>query len=73
MRKGGVDMEEKNESVIARVRRFMDDVALEMRRSTWPDRRTLVSHTIVVIVSVLMLGLFVGVSDRILTWLLRLI
>jgi preprotein translocase subunit SecE len=66
-------MEEKKGSLITRFKRFIDDVALEMRRSTWPDRKTLVSHTIIVIVSVLMLGVFVGISDRFLTTLLKLL
>jgi len=66
-------MEENNVSVVARIKQFFSDVMLEMRRSTWPDRKTLVSHTVIVIVSVLMLGLYVGVSDRVLTWLLKLI
>ncbi len=42
-----------------------------MKKSTWPDRKTLVSHTVIVIVSVCMLGLFVGISDKILATLLR--
>ena len=66
-------MEENNVSLVARIKQFFSDVMLEMRRSTWPDRKTLVSHTVIVIVSVLMLGFYVGVSDRVLTWLLKLI
>ena len=66
-------MEKNNESVLARIKRFNSEVALEMKRSTWPDRKTLVSQTVVVIVSVLMLGFFVWISDRLLTWLLKLI
>jgi preprotein translocase SecE subunit len=66
-------MEEKKGSLITRFKRFTDDVALEMRRSSWPDRRTLVSHTVIVIVSVLMLGFFVGISDKIITTLLKLL
>jgi preprotein translocase SecE subunit len=72
-RKDILKMEEKKGSLIARFKRFIDDVALEMRRSSWPDRRTLVSHTVIVIVSVLMLGFFVGISDKIITTLLKLL
>jgi preprotein translocase SecE subunit len=74
--------EEKKQSLLKRgidylralVRRFNDylhETWLEMKRSTWPDRRALVSHTVVVIVGVLLLGLYVGVSDWILENCLR--
>ncbi len=66
-------MEEKKDSVIVRVKRFLNDVVLEMKRSSWPDRKTLVSHTIIVIVSVCMLGIYVGLSDKLLATLIRLL
>ena len=66
-------MEEKKDSVIVRFKRFLNDVVIEMKRSSWPDRKTLVSHTIIVIVSVCMLGIYVGLSDKFLATLLRLL
>jgi preprotein translocase SecE subunit len=77
-------MEEKKESVLERfkrflndvaleIKRFLNDVALEMKRSTWPDRKTLISHTIIVVVSVFMLGLFVGINDKVIAALLKLL
>ncbi len=66
-------MEEKKDSVIVRFKRFLNDVVIEMKRSSWPDRKTLVSHTIIVIVSVCMLGIYVGISDKFLATLLRLL
>jgi preprotein translocase SecE subunit len=66
-------MEEKKDSVIVRFKRFLDDVVIEMKRSSWPDRKTLVSHTVIVIVSVCMLGIYVGLSDKFLATLLRLL
>ena len=60
----------KTDSAITRFKGFLNEVSLEMKRSTWPERKTLVSHTIIVIVSVLMLGIFVGVSDKILAYVL---
>jgi preprotein translocase subunit SecE len=64
-------MKESQDSVVTRFRAFLHEVVLEMKRSSWPERKTLVSHTIIVIVSVCMLGLFVGISDKILATLLR--
>ncbi len=66
-------MAEKNDSIIVRFKRFLNDVVIEMKRSSWPDRKTLVSHTIIVIVSVCMLGIYVGLSDKFLATLLRLL
>jgi len=66
-------MAEKTDSIIVRVKRFLNDVVVEMKRSSWPDRKTLVSHTIIVIISVCMLGIYVGLSDKFLATLLRLL
>jgi len=63
-------MKQDTDSVVTRIKTFIDEVTLEMKRSTWPERKTLVSHTVIVIVSVIMLGVFVGVSDKILATLL---
>ena len=63
--------DESRQSPLLRIRSYLHEVVLEMKRSTWPDRRALVSHTIVVIVGVLLLGLYVGVSDKVLEVCLR--
>jgi len=64
----------KLQSFFEGVRTFFDDVAMEMKKSSWPDRDELVSSTVVVIVSALIISAFVGVSDfvlhRLLRWLL---
>mgnify|MGYP002725826366 CR=1 FL=1 len=64
-------MKESTESIGRRFKRFLHEVVLGRRRSTWPEGKTLVSHTIIVSGSVCMLGLFVGISDKILATLLR--
>ncbi|MBT3193088.1 MAG: preprotein translocase subunit SecE [Verrucomicrobia bacterium] len=64
-------MKQKTDTIVARFKNFLNEVVLEMKRSSWPERKTLVSHTIIVIVSVCMLGVFVGISDKILATLLR--
>ncbi|MBM4143121.1 MAG: preprotein translocase subunit SecE [Lentisphaerae bacterium] len=52
---------------------FLGEVAGETRKSTWPDRHELVESTAVVIVAVVLLAVFVGASDQILIWLLKLV
>jgi len=56
-----------------RVSRFFNETVLEIKRSTWPDRRTLVMHTVIVIAGVFALGVYVGLSDKIVAAFLRLL
>jgi preprotein translocase SecE subunit len=65
--------DEKKEPVaFKRLHAFLHETVLEMKRSTWPDRRTLVMHTVIVIAGVLCAGLYVGISDKVLAVCLRL-
>lgn len=50
---------------------FVNEVAAEARRATWPTRQELFSSTVVVIVTLVLLGMFVGVCDKILVLLLK--
>lgn len=61
----------ESQNFLKRAGFFIDEVVLEMKKSSWPDKKSLVSHTIIVIVSVLMLGVYIGVSDRVLATLLK--
>lgn len=58
---------------VEQVRNFSGEVFGEMRKSTWPERQELIESTIVVIISVLLLSVFVGISDKLLVTLLRLL
>ncbi|MBU1909712.1 MAG: preprotein translocase subunit SecE, partial [Verrucomicrobia bacterium] len=46
-------------------------VRMEMKKCSWPSRSELADSTMVVIVSVVMIAIFVGLSDLVLTGLLR--
>jgi preprotein translocase subunit SecE len=52
-------------NVVTRIRSFLDEVVVELKKATWPTRKELVDSTIVVIITVLMLGLFVSFFDLI--------
>ena len=52
---------------------FWDEVVTETRKCNWPERQELVESTVVVIVAVVLLAAFVGVSDKLLVTLLRLL
>ena len=63
----------KVREMLLAVRTFVEDTISEMRKSTWPERQELVESTMVVIVAVLLLSAFVGVSDKVLVVLLKLL
>jgi len=46
-----------------RVRDFLTEVTTELKKSSWPTRKELVDSTVVLIVTVLMLGIFVALAD----------
>jgi len=63
----------KVQEVITGVRTFVEDVRNELKKCSWPTRAELFESTIVVIVSVLIVGVFVGASDIVLLTLLKLV
>lgn len=52
---------------------FFDEVMSEMRKTTWPTRQELIGSTMVVIVSVLMVGFMIAIYDKTLVEILKLI
>lgn len=50
---------------------FLGEVKAELKKCTWPTRRELLGSTMVVVVSVVILGVFVGLSDTVLMQVLR--
>ncbi len=58
---------------IVKLAGFINEVGLELKKSAWPTRAELQEHTFVVIMSVIFLGVFVGLSDLILMRVLHLI
>ena len=55
------------------VKIFSTDVTGEVIKSSWPSRQELIESTIVIIISVILLALFIGVSDKMLFILLKLL
>ena len=63
----------KIQAFIIKVAGFINEVGLELKKSAWPTRVELQESTLVVIMSVIVLGAFVGLSDLILMRVLHLI
>ena len=58
---------------IVKLAGFINEVGLELKKSAWPTRAELQESTLVVIMSGIVLGAFVGLSDLILMRILDLI
>ena len=55
-----------------KVLKFFRDLISETKKISWPSRKTVINNTIVVIVSILVIGIFIWVLDALLTFLLGL-
>ena len=58
---------------IDKAKTFVGEVKTELKKSAWPTRPELVESTVIVIITVLMLGAFVGVSDKVLVMVISLL
>jgi preprotein translocase subunit SecE len=54
-------------SVFRALADYVRDVRVEMSKVTWPSRRELRDQTLVVIVMVIIVSIFIGIVDRLLT------
>ncbi|MBU0570648.1 MAG: preprotein translocase subunit SecE [Candidatus Omnitrophica bacterium] len=50
-----------------KVGKFLGQVKAEMGKVAWPSKDELISSTVVVIVATLLLGVFIGVCDLVLS------
>jgi preprotein translocase subunit SecE len=57
--------------LLKRLKTFLSEVKIELKKCTWPTRQELFGSTMVVVISVLIIGVFVGLSDTVLMGLLR--
>lgn len=66
----------QDKPVTMRIGKFFRDSRAELRKVTWPNRKELVTYTIVVIVSTAIVAVFLGIVDlifaQLLAWLGRL-
>ena len=53
----------KKPNLIVKTQTFFAEVVTELKKSAWPTRKELLDSTLVVIVTMLVLGIFVAVAD----------
>jgi len=56
---------------INKIRQFLTEVFVELKKSAWPTRSELVDSTLVVLVTVVLLGVFVATADVVFAWVVR--
>ncbi len=55
-----------------KVRTFLKEVKIEMKKVTWPNRDDLTTYTVVVLIVVLIMAVYIGIVDRVMGLFLRL-
>jgi len=66
-------MAEAGVGLFKKTGKFLREVRAELKKVTWPTRRELTTYTIVVLVSVALVGGIIWIADTILVKLLSLI
>ncbi len=60
-------------SVWIKMTKFLREVRAEMRKVAWPNRKELIAYTSVVLVTVVIVSVYIGVVDVVLSELLNLL
>ena len=58
---------------MASIGNYMEEVAKEMRKVTWPTQKELISNTVVTIVASVVIALFIFATDRVISTVLEVI
>ena len=53
--------------MVGKITKFLNEVRVEFKKVTWSTREELIGSTAVVIVTILLLALFVGIVDALLS------
>ena len=59
--------------MIAKIQKFVGEVTVELKKVSWSTRKELVDATWIVIISSVLLGVFIGSTDFVLSKLLGII
>ena len=59
--------------MIANVKNFVTEVTVELKKVSWSTRRDLIDSTWLILISAIMLGVFIGITDFVLSKVLGII
>jgi preprotein translocase subunit SecE len=57
--------------VLAKANQFLQEVKVELGKVTWPMRKETVATAWIVVVIIVLISLYLGACDVVLTWLMR--
>ncbi len=58
-------------SRLAQARKFINEVRIEARKTTWPEYRETLQATLMVVLMVIFVALFLWLVDSVLSWLVQ--
>ena len=50
-----------------KIKAYLEEVAKEMRKVSWPHRRELISNTVITIIATIVIALFIWGADQVIT------
>ncbi|MBE6853320.1 MAG: preprotein translocase subunit SecE [Ruminococcus sp.] len=56
-----------------KVAKYFKDLKSEFKKVVWPTKKQVINNTMVVLVTILLIGVFVGLFDTLAGWLLKLV
>jgi len=59
--------------MIERIKTYLSETRTELKKVTWPSRQDLIDSTRVVIIATLILTVFVGLVDQVLSRIIKLV
>ena len=57
--------------MIAKIQQFASEVVVELRKVSWPSRKEVIDATWIVLLTAIALGLFIALTDFVLSNILR--
>ncbi len=60
-------------NLVNNTRTYLEEVAVEMRKASWPQRRELINNTVITLVASFVLAIFIFGADRVISRILEFI
>ncbi|MCY3614677.1 MAG: preprotein translocase subunit SecE [Bacteroidota bacterium] len=60
-------------NLVNNTRTYLEEVAVEMRKASWPQRRELINNTVITLVASFVLAIFIFGADRLISRILEII
>ena len=54
-----------------KIKQYIEEVAKEMRKVNWPNRRELISNTVITLIATAVISLFIFGVDRVVSFVLK--